>query len=498
MYKKHKKQALMGNLPLFLDGTLNSNNRWVVLSSLIPWSAVEELYSKNFTSHKGPKALPARVALGALIIQTKLNLSDSETVHQITENPYLQYFIGLDQYNIEAPFDSSMMTYFRKRLNLSDIKEIDSLLNKLNNNNTEKKETPLNDDDDKPQNKGKLIVDATCAPADVHYPTDLGLLNKARQKTELMIDILWKTRTNKENKIKPKTYRKKGRKVFLEIIKQKRPGKKKIREAICFQLNCLKRNLKSIGELSKYSDISNLERRLYKDLLVIQTLYLQQQELYDDKKQSVADRIVSISQPHIRPIVRGKASAKTEFGAKISISLVDGWSFVDTISFDAYNEGTELQEQINKYKKRFGYYPESVHADQIYRNRKNRIFCKDLKIRLSGPKLGRPTKDEEKLIEQRQQEYVDNGVRNAVEGRFGVGKRRYSLDKIMTKLIGTSETVIALIFMVMNLDVIIHFLAIHLMRYSLVIETSCIAWSNYFKRILITTLGSNLRYKQLV
>ena len=97
------------------------------------------------------------------------------------------------------------------------------------------------------------------------------------------------------------------------------------------------------------------KRRLYKDLLVIQTLYLQQQELYDEKKQSVADRIVSISQPHIRQIVRGKASAKTEFGAKISISIVDGWSFVDIISFDVYNEGTELQEQINKYKKRFGY-----------------------------------------------------------------------------------------------------------------------------------------------
>ena len=70
------------------------------------------------------------------------------------------------------------------------------------------------------------------------------------------------------------------------------------------------------------SDISNLERRLYKNLLVIQTLYLQQQELYDYKKQSVADRIVSISQPHIRPIVRGKASAKTEFGEKFQLALL--------------------------------------------------------------------------------------------------------------------------------------------------------------------------------
>ena len=260
---------------------------------------------------------------------------------------------------------------------------------------------------------------------------------------------------------------------------------------------CINRNLKSIGDLSNHSDISNLGKNLYKDLLVIQTLYFQQQELYDEKKHSVADRIVSISQPHIRPIVRGKASAKTEFGAKISISLVDGWSFVDTISFDAYNEGTELKDQIKKYKERFGYYPESVHADQIYRNRENRIFCKELKIRLSGPKLGRPTKNEKQLIEQKQQVHVDEGVRNAVEGRFGVGKRRYGLDKIMTKLLGTSETVIALIFMVMNLDVIIHFLSIHLIGYIYKIEVKCVPLANYISRRVITMIDSNLRYKQL-
>jgi len=193
---------------------------------------------------------------------------------------------------------------------------------------------------------------------------------------------------------------------------------------------------------------------------VIQTLYSQQQEMYDTKKKSVQDRIVSIHQPHVRPIVRGKAGAATEFGAKLSISLVDGWSFVDTISFDAYNEGRELQDQIEQYKVRFGHYPESVHADQIYRNKKNRKFCKEKAIRLSGPKLGRPTKDEVKLKEQNQQERSDEGVRSAVEGRFGVVKRRYGLDKVMTKLQGSSETVIALLFMVMNMDGVIHSLAL--------------------------------------
>ena len=454
MYKKESKKVIMGNLPLFLDNTLNPNNRWVKLSSIVPWDIVEEIYSDKFVSKRGPKALSSRIAFGSLIIQVKLNLTDAETVNQIRENPYLQYFIGLEKYEDEAPFDSSMMTHFRKRLNMSDIKEIDSFLHDLKKSKEEKSKNEKSDDDES-GNKGKLIIDATCAPADIHYPTDLGLLNKAREKTEKMIDILWQTRSNKKNKIKPRAYRKKGRSSFTAIIKQKRTSKAKLRGALRIQLSCIKRNLQSIYNLSQYSDLTELGVQLYKDLFVIQTLYLQQQEMFDKKIRSVDNRIVSINQPHVRPIIRGKAAAKTEFGAKVSISLVDDWSFVDTISFDAYNEGSELQEQIEKYKERFGCYPESVHVDKIYRNRNNRLFCKENEIRISGPKLGRPVKNENKLKEQRLQEYEDEGVRNSVEGRFGVGKRKYSLDKIMTKLKETSETVIALIFMIMNLDVIL-------------------------------------------
>jgi len=83
-----------------------------------------------------------------------------------------------------------------------------------------------------------------------------------------------------------------------------------------------------------------------------------------------------------------------------------------------------------------------------------------LNIRLSGPKLGRPSNNKEKLVEQRKVEYADSGIRNAVEGRFGVGKRRYSLNRIMARLHDTSKSAIALIFLVMNLDALIHFLAL--------------------------------------
>jgi len=172
--------------------------------------------------------------------------------------------------------------------------------------------------------------------------------------------------------------------------------------------------------------------------------------MFDHRENKIADRIVSISQPHVRPIKRGKAGAATEFGAKISASLVEGFASLDHISWDNYNEAGDFIAQVELYRKRFGFYPESVHADKIYRNRGNRRFCKKHGIRLSGPALGRRPKqiDSRQQIQARQDE-LD---RIAIEGKFGQGKRRFSLSKIMCKLARTSETAIAVTFIVLNIE----------------------------------------------
>jgi hypothetical protein len=154
----------------------------------------------------------------------------------------------------------------------------------------------------------------------------------------------------------------------------------------------------------------------------------------------------------VRPIKRGKAGAATEFGAKISVSLVDGFNFVDRISWDAYNESGDLIDQIKAYHKRFGCYPQSVHADKIYRNRDNRKFCKKHGIRLSGPPLGRPPADVAKQLQLAQQTGQDELDRIPIEGKFGQGKRRFSLARIMCKLDITSEAAILLAFVAMNLE----------------------------------------------
>jgi hypothetical protein len=110
------------------EGKLSEDNRWVIMANLIPWSSFEEEYAKNFAAEMGAPALPFRMALGALIIKEKLGISDRETVEQIKENPYLQYFIGRSAYSNEAPFDASLLVKFRERIKAPLVNQINQKL----------------------------------------------------------------------------------------------------------------------------------------------------------------------------------------------------------------------------------------------------------------------------------------------------------------------------------------------------------------------------------
>jgi transposase, IS5 family len=445
MYRSKENQLEFENFGLPFSGKLRSDNRWVKLAKLIPWSDFELSYSKTLKrSGFGPPAKSVRVALGALIIKERLGTSDEETVEQIRENPYLQFFLGFKEYRDEEPFHPTMFVHFRKRISKEMLGKVNEAIHK--------KAQPSDDDDDdsSPGNKGKLLIDATCAPADITFPTDLKLLNKAREKSEQIIDVLHKP--HKGKKKKPRTYRRTARKNFLSVAKAKSLSKSKRRKAIRKQLGYVGRNLKAIDKLKKESSLNLLNRIQYKDLLVISELFRQQKQMYEQHENRINDRIVSVCQPHIRPIKRGKAHASTEFGAKISASLVNGYCFLDRLDWNNYNESGDLISQVEEYKKRYGFYPDSVHADKIYRNRNNIKFCKEHKIRLSGPRLGRPPKDQSKQKELKKQAWQDEIDRIPIEGKFGQAKRRFGLSRIMCKLASTSETAIAMTFLVMNLE----------------------------------------------
>lgn len=238
-----------------------------------------------------------------------------------------------------------------------------------------------------------------------------------------------------------------ARKEYLALAKSKKRTEKKVRATIRKQLECVRRDL---GYLERYMGEGYALPSRYTDCyLTIRKLYEQQKYMYDNKTHSVQDRIVSISQPYLRPIVRGKSKAPVEFGAKYDVSIDEkGHARLEKLSFDAYNESTVFIDAMERYKERTGHYPKRVLVDQIYRTRENRRFCKENHITMSGPKLGRPSKDKKKGSRE---EYQDNIDRIEVERFFSTGKRCNGAGLIMTKLEETTLSSIALSVLVTNL-----------------------------------------------
>ena len=439
--KKDRNQVSLEDFILPFGGRLNADNRWVRLSRMMPWDYIEDIYTESMCPDNGARAFSARIAFGAIYIKEHENLTDERTVEYIAENPYMQYFLGLQEYKDTPLFDSSMMVHFRKRFPAEKVEEINKRMfvaKKDKDDGDSGGEPP-------PENNGKLALDATCAPADIRYPSDLSLLNEARENTETIIDQLWP----QSGRIGHKTryHRKKARGEYLRIAKQKRPKTAKTRAAIRKQLTYIGYNLEDIGKLLTNIGIDALQESRINRLMSICELYRQQRTMHGNSTHQCENRIVSLRQPHIRPMVRGKAGKRFEFGQKLALSVVSGYTFIERQSFDNFNEGVTLIDSVERYRALHGCYPEVVQADQIYRNRENLAFCKQHGIRFSGPRLGRPGKD---VKRDRTLEYRDRCERNIIEGRNGMSKRRFGLDLIMAILPQTALTEAALAVFCMN------------------------------------------------
>lgn len=444
-------QLVLSGFETPFEKSLNPKNRWVVLSHLIPWDEICSLYLKKVgIKSTGRPGLSPRVVIGSMIIKHLCNLDDRETVEQISENIYMQYFLGYSSFTDESPFDASLFVDFRKRLGLETLNAINEKIVSLKTNMEAVKEEPSdntpppnssenNSSEDKHPNKGRVIFDATACPQDIAYPTDLNLLSQAREVSEHLIDMLYLPSLHSQ---KPRTYREIARKRYLQTAQKKNKSKKAIRKAVGSQLGYLRRNINSINRLLDAYHVFPLQGKELKYFYVIQTLFDQQLQMYKSRTHTIEHRIVSIHQPHVRPIVRGKSQAKVEFGSKINVSIIDGISFLDELSWDAFNEGSHMESYVESFRMRFGCYPREVLADQIYCTRTNRAMLKGKGIKLLAKPLGRPSA---------MSIHVSPGERNPIEGKFGQAKTGYGLNRIKARLKNTSEAWIASIFLVLNL-----------------------------------------------
>jgi IS5 family transposase len=463
---------------------LDKRNRWVLLAHILPWDAMASVYMKYMSEGKGRQTIDLRIVMGAMYIQNMLNLTDRETIDAISENIYMQYFVGLSSFQTKPIFDHSLLSIFRHRLGKqgssklneilvgyafdigalkhrkprqstkSENENIDPPKNKVQQTDESVKEQDERDDQDEQdavQNKGTIKVDATVAPQDISYPTDTKLLNHGREISERIIDEMYE-QCRSILLVKPRTYRREARKKWLSFSKKRKPNKRDINKQIKAQLGYLRRNLKHIDDMFALGQSNQIELKLKQELrrkmYVISELYRQQKKMYEDGRKKVSDRIVSIAQPWLRPIVRGKAGCPVEFGAKVNLSLTEGFLKADQISFDAYNEGKGLIKILESYKERFGYYPEYALVDKIYMNRENRTFMKAKGIKHTGAPLGRPKEvsKNEKLKRKKK-----NNERNHIEGKIGQSKRRFGLDNVRTKRAETTMCAINLMILAINM-----------------------------------------------
>ena len=475
MYKRKLNQVSIFENPAMFGGiALNPENEWVKLAKMIPWWVFEKKYAEQFPSNMGQPADSVRAALGSQVIKEKYQFSDEMTVEHIAMNPYLQYFIGLTEYRQTAPFDPSMMSRFRQRLTAEMLQDVNDVITGRKTAEqivAEADEHDESHDDDSGEssggsggdggqaevkdapNEGTLILDATCAPQAIRFPTDTSLLNEARLNTEGIIDSLHAAGLTEGRK--PRTYRVIAKKQYNGFSKSRRKTGRSIRRTRRQQVNYLRRNLKHIDTVIQRhpGEWENALTRWQRErLAVIRTLYAQQREMYESGSTRIDDRIVSLSQPWVRPIVRGKQNAPVEFGAKVAMSDIDGFLRIEYLSWDAFNECHTLQESVEAYRKAYGHYPKRVLADTIFRTRDNLRYCKEHGIHLNGPRLGKPTKDPAIRKQELHLEWLESGERGDIERRFGIGKRCYSLGRITAKLQHTSEIMIHMSVLTLNLQ----------------------------------------------
>jgi len=271
--KDHQTKPLFENLFPF-GGKLDDNNRWLIIADLIPWTELENKYSQLF-SYTGRPACDAHLVIGLLLLKHLTGTSDRDIVQTARENPYMQAFCGIDNFNTGKQIHSSTLTNVRKRLGRKLFKELEDLTYK---HLIQKKIIKA---------KG-LLVDATVFPENIRYPTDAGLLNEARQ-------WLVKKITSIGGKIgrKHRTYCRKARQEYLLFNKRKRKTNKDVRHIVKSMLQYVRRNVRQLEETLTLAVEKGIviHKQVTDRLTVIKTLLQQQWRMHREKVNRIDDRI---------------------------------------------------------------------------------------------------------------------------------------------------------------------------------------------------------------
>ena len=282
------------------------------------------------------------------------------------------------------------------------------------------------------KNLDTLYTDATCYESQMRFPTDAKLLWECVERSHALMCIA--CRNANENRYRTKYSD--VAKARLAYAKKRRRSSQHTHHIILRMLKLLNKILTKIRSLVRISDncLNDRQKRL---ISIITKVYRQQKTHFESKnhKESIKDRIVSINKPYVRPIVRGKEIKKVEFGAKCNNIQIDGISFIEKLSFNAFSEGLRLPHCISLSKKLFGVEVKKVAGDQGYSSNTNRNICKEKRIETSFAHKGRIGKDEDEKKKTRQE--LARVRATAMEGSFGTQKNHYNLNRVIGRLKAT-------------------------------------------------------------
>jgi hypothetical protein len=357
-----------------------------------------------------------------MLLKHMTGTSDREIVEAVLENPYMQMFCGYERFVTSRMLDASTLTRLRKKVGVEFFRRMEERTYRVL---IERRIIRA---------RG-MLVDATVFPENVKYPSDVGLLNRAREWLVERVNTIGKRLGHRY-----RTYKRKARKVYLNFAKKKTRHKKTVEKAKRQMLNFVRRLIGQfrdgkarLGQLGR-----KIERKVLERFLVVERLYDQQRRMYREKSHRVDNRIVSLHRPYVRPVVRGKSGKDVEFGPKVALTHAGGFMFVDHFAHDVFSEadGNIVRSQVKKFRERFGKNPEWLTGDRLYGNRENRRLLMRMRVKGGLYALGRPRKKDngkDHWLRRRQKE------RNRIEGGIGHGKEHFMLDRIRYQGIRGSE-----------------------------------------------------------
>lgn len=441
VYRKKTVQRSFESLGEALGTPLSTNNHWVQLAEVLPWAAMEEVYQSIFPSKLGRAAKPFRLLYGAQLIKQKYGWSDVRLVAMIRDTPAFQHFVGIDDYQASLPFEPSTLTKFRKR-----IAPISELLRQIVADDVRAKLIAQGVD------VSELIIDATAVPVNIKFPQDTHLLNQSRLDLEKMIDDLRKQLAVNP----PRTYKRTAQKEWNNYSRHLKQQRKHRQTIIQHQLQYVKRDLRYVKELRAQG--GQLADWQTQQLETIQKVYEQHSYMFEHQTHQVADRIVNLDQPFIRPIKRGKAKQPTEFGAKIDLSMTGGILELERFDFNNFHESMDLKAAIDHHWDLYGQYPTRVLVDKTYRNRANRAYCEARDIEMPGSKPGRPPKHPDPAKKKAMIEAENR--RGAIERRISYLKFQSGLSLVKAKRIESIAVTVDFAIVNANLDPLLTFLGV--------------------------------------